>query len=126
VNARTGRARFHVENLALPDFHDFVNAVSPSPKTVPGHVSFDVTWAGGGERTKVRDGIFDFAGEYVTGPATIAFSVTDDGSDTVYASDPAGQSNSGPPGVGHERNGVFLSGARGERQPRVVFRSSPP
>jgi hypothetical protein len=97
-----------LEKFALPDFGDFGNAVSPSPTTVPGHVSFDVTWAGGGGRTKVRDSNFDFGGDYMTGPATIAFSVTDDGSGTTIASDPAGQTNPGPPGVGHERNGIFF------------------
>lgn len=36
---------------------------------------------------KLRDGDFDFGGEYVTGSATIAFTASDDG---------------------HERNGVFF------------------
>ena len=104
-----GRARFKVENLALPDYHDFVNSVSPHPSSVPGHVSFEVTWAGGGGRQKVRDDTFDFGGDFETGKATIAFSVSDDGIPTRYTSDPSGQSNPGPPGVGHERNGVFFN-----------------
>jgi hypothetical protein len=107
VNQGTGQARFHVENLAIPDFHDFFNAVSPSPATVPGHVSFEVTWAGGGGRTKVRDTSYDFGGDYMTGPVTIEFSVSDDGG-PVITSDPGGQTNVGSPGVGHERNGVFF------------------
>ena len=45
----SGRARFHVKNLALPDYHDFGNAISPSPSSVPGHVSFDVRWSGSEE-----------------------------------------------------------------------------
>jgi hypothetical protein len=107
VNQGTGRARFHVENLAIPDFHDFFNAVSPAPTTVPGHVSFEVTWAGGGGRTKVRDASYDFGGDYMTGPVTITFSVSNDGGPLI-TSDPDGQTNVGPPGVGHERNGVFF------------------
>jgi hypothetical protein len=43
----------------------------------------------------------------MTGPVTINFSVSDDGG-TVITSDPDGQTNVGPPGVGHERNGVFF------------------
>ena len=64
---------------------------------------------GGGSRTKIRDATFDFGGDYVTGPVTISFSVTDDGTGIEYASDTAGQSNVGPPGVGHERNGIFFA-----------------
>lgn len=104
-----GRARFKADNIPMPDFHDFFNAVSPNAQSVPGHVSFEVTWAGGGARTKVRDDTFDFGGEFVTGPATIAFTVSDDGAGVVYTADPAGQSNGQlQPGVGHERNGAFF------------------
>ena len=107
-NQGTGVAQYHLRGFAIPDFGDFGNAVSPSPTSVPAHVTFDVIWAGGGGRSKVRDSTFDFTGHYVTGPATISFSVSDDGG-PVITSDAAGQSNPGPPGVGKERNGVFFS-----------------
>lgn len=97
-----------MQNLALPDYHDFFNAISPNPASVPSHASFEVVWAGGGARQKVRDATFDFGGDYVTGPATISFSVWNDNSATRYRSDAAGQTTAGPPGVGHERNGVFF------------------
>src|SRR5262249_38438198 len=86
------------------------NAVSESPSSVPGHVSFEVIWAGSGERTKVRDADFDFGGEFVTGPATVSFTASDDGSSTVYTADAAGQRSPAGvnPGVGHERTGVFF------------------
>ena len=50
VDPGTGTARFRMQNVAVPDFHNFFNAISPFPSTLPGHVSFDVRWAGGGER----------------------------------------------------------------------------
>ena len=103
-----GRARFKVENMPMPDYHDFFNSLSPNPTKVPGHVSFEVTWAGGGERVKFRDSTFDYGVEVITGPATITFTASDDGGSEVYRSDAAGQGNPLDPIVGHERNGVFF------------------
>ena len=92
----------------MPDFHDFLNAVSPSPKTQPGHVTFDVRWDGDGRRRHIRDGAFRFVGDYRPVRAHINFRVSDDNSPVVYTSDPHGQTTvSG--GIGHERNGVFFS-----------------
>jgi hypothetical protein len=74
-----------------------------------------VTWAGRGERRAVHDETFGFEGRYVTGPATISFTASDDDSSVVYASDASAQRNPGPeeggagsPAVGHERNGRFF------------------
>jgi hypothetical protein len=103
-----GRARFRVDNVPMPDYHDIGNSLSPNPTSIPGHVSFEVTWAGGGDRQQVRDSTFDFAASLVTGPATITFTASDDGSSAVYTADREGQSNPLDPGVGHERNGVFF------------------
>ena len=103
-----GRARFRLDNVPMGDYHDLVSAVLGGP-AVPGHVSFEVTWAGGGGRTKVRDDTFGFGGDFIAGPATITFSVSVDGSGQVYTADKAGQGNGQLlPGVGHERNGVFF------------------
>jgi hypothetical protein len=104
----SGRARYHLERLAVPDFHDFFNAVSPSPTTVPGEVAFDVRWSGGGDRSHLRDATFGFVGDYVQGNATISFTAHDVGSGVVYRSVPDGQKTVSA-GVGHERNGVFFS-----------------
>ena len=94
-------------HMAMPDFHDIVNALSPSPKTKPGHVSFDMRWDGHDRRRRIRDNAFRFAGEFRPVQAHINFRVADDGSDVVYASDAHGQKTvSG--GIGHERNGVFF------------------
>ena len=102
-----GRARFRAHHLAVPDYHDFFNAISPSPTSKPGHVSFDVRWTGNTPRTKIRDKVFGFKGHFIAGDAQISFSSHDDGSGVVYHSDPDGQRTVGA-GVGHERNGVFF------------------
>ena len=95
-------------NLAVPDYHDFLNAISESPVTVPGHVSFDVEWSGDGDHKSIRDETFGFTGNYVGGHTTIAFTVSDDGTGISYTSDPGGQVTIGS-GVGRERNGIFFS-----------------
>ena len=116
VDPGSGQARLRAENVAVTDYHDFFNAVlGGGPTPLPSHVSFDVRWAGGGRRQKIRDETFGFVGNYVTGPATISFTASDDGGGVIYTSDPAGQYNpagdqggAGSPAVGHERNGVFF------------------
>ena len=102
-------ARMHARHLPMPDFHDFVNAVSPSPKTKHGHVSFDVRWRGDEhDRKRIRDKTFGFVGEYVPTKGHIDFRASDDTSGVVYTSQPHGQTTvSG--GIGHERNGVFFA-----------------
>jgi hypothetical protein len=101
-------AGMHRTHLPMPDYHDFLNAVSPSPKTKPGHVTFDVHWDGLDRRRRIRDDAFGFVGEFRPVRARIDFRVSDDGNGVVYASDSHGQKTiSG--GVGHERNGVFFS-----------------
>jgi hypothetical protein len=102
-----GRARWAESNMAVPDFHDFLNAVSPAPTSVPGHVSFDVRWTPGGAAQKINDAVFGFAGRFIPSVATIRFAVSDDGTGVVYKSDDAGQVTIGG-GVGKERNGVFF------------------
>ena len=101
-----GRARFARINMAVPDFHDFVNAVSPTPTSVPGHASFDVRWVRGGPTQKINDANFGFAGQFIPSNASIRFAVSDDGTGVIYKSDDAGQVTVGG-GVGKERNGVF-------------------
>jgi hypothetical protein len=116
VDPGTGEARLVGRNLAVPDFHDGFSAIfGGGPEPIPGHVSFDCRWAGHGDVQRVRDDAFDFAGRFVSGPATISFTASNDGDDVVYTADPAGQYNPGPeengagsPAVGHERNGIFF------------------
>ena len=104
-----GAASLNAESLAVDDYHDFFNAIAETPEGVrPSHVSFDVRWAGGGDRMNVRDADFGFVGQFVSGDATISFTCQDDDSPVVYTSVAEGQSTVSA-GVGHERNGVFFS-----------------
>ncbi len=109
-HVRTGRARFHKRHLAVPDFHDFLNAVSPSPASRPCGVSFDVRWHGDPRsRQFIRDRTFGFQGEFVPCEVTINFRVKDDHSDVVYTAVGHGQTTVGG-AIGFERNGVFARG----------------
>jgi hypothetical protein len=101
------RGGFHLESFSIPDFHDFFNAVSPSPTFQLAVVSFDTQWTGTGRKTKLHDTTFGFGGYFIAATATIAFTAMDVGSNVVYTSDPAGQTTAGG-GVGHERNGIFF------------------
>ena len=113
---KKGEARFRSNEVKVDDYHDFFNAVlGGGPDPLPSRVSFDVRWSGGGDHVPVRDATFGFVGDYITGPATIAFTAMDDHGKVKYRSDKAGQSNPGPdvggagmPAVGSERNGVFF------------------
>jgi len=103
----SGRARFALGNLALEDYHDFFSAIAPGAEGAPSHVSFDVTWHGGGDRAKLTDSDYHFTGNFVGGDASIAFTAWNDDDHIVYTSDSSGQKTIGA-GVGHERNGVFF------------------
>jgi hypothetical protein len=107
-NPNTGHAIMRARHLAVPDYGNFFNAVSPSPDPAPisSHVSFEVTWPGHGEVRVVDSDEFDFSGRFVVSDATIDFTAANDGSDVVYRSNADGQV-SFDAGVGRERNGIF-------------------
>jgi hypothetical protein len=103
----SGRARFHMKNLPVPDFHDFFNAIQPNASSVPGHVSFDARWSGHAKKQKIRDTTFGFEGSYVVNDLRISFTASDDGAGVTYSSDPDGQQTASA-AVGKERNGAFF------------------
>jgi hypothetical protein len=110
VDPSTGEARLRVNALKVLDFHDILHALGliPGPDPVPSRVSFEVRWSGHGDPVELRDTTFGFMGHYVTGPATISFTASNDAGDVVYSSDATGQSNVGTPAVGTEQNGGFF------------------
>ena len=61
----------------MPDYHDFFNAVSAAADGTPSLVSYDVRWAGGGERRDPRRDV-RLRRRVREGPATISFSAADD------------------------------------------------
>jgi hypothetical protein len=111
VDARPqrGTGRMSAIRLAVDDYHDFTNAVAPTPANVkPSHVSFDVRWHGGNTVSNIRDETYGFVGSFVSADATIDFKCRNDGSPVVYRSHPVDQITvSG--GTGRERNGVFFN-----------------
>jgi hypothetical protein len=107
ISPWSGRARFRVRHLAVPDFHDFITAVSPDPPTKPSHVSFDMTWKANGDRQTISDPDFGYRGTFIPSDLSIVFSASNDGSGVVYTSDSGPQTTIGG-GVGRERNGVFF------------------
>jgi hypothetical protein len=107
VSPGAGAARFRMDNLAIPDSHDFFNSIDPNHVSVPSHVSFDSRWFGGGAKTRIHDATFGFEGDFVDGPVSIEFTAQQDTNGVVYRSDPMGQRTLSA-GVGHERNGVFF------------------
>ena len=110
VDPVTGEARLRVQALKIPDYHDILNSFGlvDGPAPVPSRVSFDVRWAGHGAPFDLHDTTNGFSGHYVSGPATIEFTASNNDSSVVYSSDATGQSNVGTPGVGTEQNGVFF------------------
>ena len=109
VSGASGNARFHMESLAIPDFGNFGNAISPHPNPPPvaSHATFDVQWRATGERQTVRDETFGFVGDFFPSEATISFAVSNDGGPT-WTSVAEGQTTVGS-AVGRESNGVFFS-----------------
>jgi hypothetical protein len=109
ADPETGEARLRGRSVKVTDFHDFFNAVlGGGPTPVPARVSYDVRWSGGGNQETIRDTTFGFVGDFIPGPASIAFEARDEHDRVMYRSDPAGQTNVGQPAVGIERNGVFF------------------
>jgi len=111
IDPAAGTARFVGRNVPVPDWHDFINAVSGG-SSIPSRVDFEVRWTKAGEPVQLsspKDGGFDFAAEYTPAKATITFTAKNDNSDVVYMSDPdlSSQVNPVTPVVGTEQNGVF-------------------
>jgi hypothetical protein len=116
VDPGRGRARLHADSVPVGDYGNFFQAITPGYMPTPSHVSFDVRWAGDGDRQKIRDDVFGFTGQYVASSTTIAFTAFNEGGQVIYSSLADGQYNlteppAGPvlPAVGHERNGKFFS-----------------
>ncbi len=105
VNPGKGRARLAAQNMAIPDFHDFVNSLYPAT-SVPAVVSFDVRWFDIQSRRNANEPDYGYAGEFVVTKASIEWSSHQDG--FSFQSDPASASITDYAIVGTERNGVFF------------------
>lgn len=96
-----------VRNLAVPDFHDLVNAILSGP-SVPGVASFRVDWAASADKQTFRNESQQYVGHMVLTGATCAW--VGETAEARYVSnpDPATQVTVHAQ-VGHMRNGVFFS-----------------
>ncbi len=106
VNFAAGKASFAVSNLQIEDYHDVVNALLDGP-SVPATVSWDIQWDHPMGRTKIRDTVNNFAGDFVQNVAQIAWSGAT--AEASFVSDPAATSNNEFSLLAHERNGSFFS-----------------
>lgn len=106
VNPGNGSAVMAVQNLAVPDYHDLINALNLGP-SVPGVVSFTIEWGPSNDKRQWHDVPSAFDANVVLNSAKAAWA----GETALarYVSDPAAGSTCLFAEVGHERNGVFFS-----------------
>jgi hypothetical protein len=74
VEPGSGRASLVVNNLAMEDYFNIVNALNDGTSN-RATASFEIHWAPGMKRFKVRDDATGMAGEFVKNSATMAWSV---------------------------------------------------
>jgi hypothetical protein len=116
VNFAGGSASMHLDNWAVPDFHDIFNSIGvtqPSMPPIPSIVSFDIRWSGKAAPVAIRDATNRFVGSYIDSLATIAWSASQPSTNFAYQSDPAATSTTVSGVIGQERNGVFFNLSRG-------------
>jgi len=106
VQPGIGRARLHVEDFALEDYGNIVNALLDG-QSLDATASFDVRWHGGGSRQTARDPDNAFVFANVRGDAAVAWSASNE-SGFSFTSSPDGQTTEYA-AVGKERNGIFFS-----------------
>jgi hypothetical protein len=108
-----GRASFQMDNLAMTDYTDIVNAIGAEDPPIPvanGVVSFDVEWRANDRPVQVRDEANGFAGFFMTSLATIEWSASEPSSNLQFVSDPASTSTTVSGVIGREHNGRFMPG----------------
>jgi hypothetical protein len=131
IDPEEGTAQMHVHNLAALDYpEDFASgSLGPNWQTayVPATVSFDVVWSRPVTRVVTVNDVTDqFAGTFAENQATVTWSARST-SGFRFNSLPGSRATSTPGSpditttyffaeVGHERNGVFFSGAPGEQE----------
>lgn len=106
MNLDGATARMHLENYAIPDFFDLKHGLTGGP-SVPGSVSFETRWSGVIKRGPRINEELRFAGDFVQGNATTAWSAKEEG--FTFESDPAETSHSLGAVIGRERNGMFYA-----------------
>ena len=103
VHPGSGEASLVVSNFAVRDYFNIPNALMRGAFN-SATVSFDVRWASGRKKVKVRDEANGFAGQFVENSAQLSWSATSAGS--TYRSVTGDICPFAL--VGEERNGVFF------------------
>jgi hypothetical protein len=118
VDLQKGTASMHVVDLPMPDYGAIPNGLTHG-KAKSALVSFDMAWQGVVGRSRVVGPSGNRVAELLSTGATIAWSSKQDG--FTFVSDPASTSKVTQfASIGHERNGVFASGAASEWPPLAV------
>ena len=95
-----------VEDLAMRDYHDLVNALLNGP-SVPALASFHIEWTRSQDKQRLHQPTEQWDANVVFNTATVAWEAST--ATATYVSDAAATSMSLFGEVGHERNGVFFS-----------------
>jgi hypothetical protein len=96
-----------VQNIALIDSHDLVNAITFGP-SVPATASFLIEWTASGEKRSFHNETQQFDGHMVLNTAFVQWSAQTAEARYVSNPDPATQTTIYAE-VGEMRNGVFFS-----------------
>lgn len=105
VDPGSGVVSLIVTDLAALDYFSIPNAFSRGASATA-RVSFQMHWAPGNKRQKIRDTVNGFDADFVLNTATMAWTAITGGN--VLQSGPEHTSFSLFAEVGHERNGVFF------------------
>ena len=105
VDLGQAMARMALTNYAITDYTSFPNFAANGP-TLPGMVSFDLRWSGGGPRVKDVNPAQGYAADFIYDTAAISWSGQQGG--FSFVSDPASTSTSQFAAIGKERNGHFF------------------
>ena len=108
IDLRAQTAAFAYDSLAIPDFGNFVNAITAATAQ-PGVATFTVRWSGTTNKVAVRNPTQGFEGLFFQDTASIEFTVASPAQNNfTFTSDPAATSVSLFAQIGTERNGVFF------------------
>ena len=115
MNLAAGTARFHMTDMAIPDFHDFANSIGSAKPPIPtsqASATFDVRWQARTPAIPLSDPVAGYAGDFRDSQATISWSVEQPSQHFRFVTDNAATKTVG--GVmGRERNGTYFHAIRG-------------
>lgn len=105
IDLHSRTAEFEVEDLAIPDFGDVVNALTVGKIIADGEVSFELEWSGGDSPEKASDGK-TFATRRLVDTATLDWSASEPG----FSFESTATTKVNFAEIARERNGVFFTG----------------